>query len=58
MASCNRRPTSRPGGHRPCLGEAGEAALFDVATRFQSHTAADLFAATMVRKPLRTAAAE
>lgn len=32
---------------RPCLGEAGDAALFDVALSFDQRTAADLFAATM-----------
>jgi 2-methylcitrate dehydratase PrpD len=41
---------------RPCLGEAGEAALFDVATHLDQRTAADLFAATMPREPLRVAA--
>ena len=41
---------------RPCLGEAGEAALFDVAMQFESRTAADLFAATMAIEPLRAAA--
>ena len=42
---------------RPCLGEAGEAALFDVAMHLDSRTAADLFAATMATEPLRAAAA-
>ena len=41
---------------RPCLGEAGEAALFDVAVHLDSRTVADLFAATMTRGPLRAAA--
>ena len=41
---------------RPCLGEAGEAALFDVAMHLESRTAADLFAATMAREPLRSVA--
>jgi 2-methylcitrate dehydratase PrpD len=40
----------------PCLGEAGEARLFDVAMQFESRTAADLFAATMATEPLRVAA--
>lgn len=36
---------------RPCLGAFGEAALFDLAMRLQSHTATDLFAATMASEP-------
>jgi hypothetical protein len=42
---------------RPCLGEAGEAALFDIAMHMDARTAADLFAATMATEPLRAAAA-
>jgi 2-methylcitrate dehydratase PrpD len=42
---------------RPCLGEAGEAALFDVATNLDSRSVGDLFAATMPTEPLRAAAA-
>jgi 2-methylcitrate dehydratase PrpD len=41
----------------PCLGEVGEAALFDVATHLESRTVADLFAATMMPEPQRAVAA-
>jgi 2-methylcitrate dehydratase PrpD len=40
---------------RPCLGEEGEAALFKTAMQLDSHAAADLFAATMPREPMRAA---
>jgi hypothetical protein len=41
----------------PCLGDNGEAELFDIAMQFESRTAAELFAATMAKEPLRVAAA-
>jgi 2-methylcitrate dehydratase PrpD len=40
----------------PCLGEAGEAALFDVATHLESRSVADLFAATMATSAPRATA--
>jgi 2-methylcitrate dehydratase PrpD len=40
----------------PCLGEAGEAALFEIATHLESRTVEELFAATMASEPQRAAA--
>ncbi len=40
----------------PCLGEAGEAALFDVAMHLEQRSVADLFAATMASEPRRAIA--
>jgi 2-methylcitrate dehydratase PrpD len=40
---------------RPCLGDTGEVTLFNVAMQLEAHNAADLFAATMPREPLRAA---